>query len=117
MTRRWIDGVAGALAYAARVYYTVRSVRDMPDGPACVGVGASNKPRVVTGVRAGLCCLGCCAGVLVCQVVLGLMNPLVMIGAMLVILSERVVPWHRQLSQVVGALAMLGGVGLLFRSL
>ena len=40
----------------------------------------------------------------------GVLVALVMIGAMLVIVSERVVPWYKRLSQIVGALAMLGGV-------
>jgi predicted metal-binding membrane protein len=84
--------------------------------PACGGAGASNA-SLGCGISAGLCCVRCSVGPVLCQAVLGTMNPLAMIGATFVILSERVVPWHKRLSQAVGALAMLGGAWWGFASL
>lgn len=63
------------------------------------------------GAHHGLYCLGCCWGLTLALIALGLMNPLWMLASALLILAEKVAPWGARFALIVGAALILGGVG------
>lgn len=67
---------------------------------------------VYMGAYHGLYCLGCCWGLTLALIALGLMNPLWMLASALVILAEKVAPWGARSAPVIGAALILGGIGI-----
>ena len=75
---------------------------------------ASPCPQAETGFRLGCkqgaaCCL-CCAAPMTVQLVLGIMNPLVMIVIALVIAAEKLLPWPATVARLVGLSAIIAGI-------
>lgn len=64
------------------------------------------------GAYHGLYCLGCCWGLTLALIALGMMNPLWMLASALVILAEKAAPWGAQFAPVIGAALILGGIGV-----
>lgn len=64
------------------------------------------------GAYHGLYCLGCCWGLTLALIALGMMNPLWMLASALVILAEKVAPWGARFAPVIGAALILGGIGI-----
>ncbi len=64
------------------------------------------------GCKQGAACCACCAAPMTIQLALGVMNPFVMIGVALVITTEKLLPWPRMLTRVVGIAAVLAGISM-----
>ena len=69
------------------------------------------------GVVHGLDCLGCCAGLMVALVALGMMNLAWVLTAAVVIFVEKTIPGSHRLARPLGVLMIAGGVVLLGASL
>jgi predicted metal-binding membrane protein len=75
------------------------------------------KPGVVgalrLGVLHGLDCLGCCAGLMIGLVALGMMNLALVFTAALIIFAEKTLPNSHRIARPLGVLMVAGGVVLL----
>ncbi len=69
------------------------------------------------GVVHGLDCLGCCAGLMVGLVALGMMNLAWMLTAAVIIFAEKTIPNSHRIAQPVGVVMVAGGAVLLAKSL
>jgi predicted metal-binding membrane protein len=65
------------------------------------------------GVLHGLDCLGCCAGLMVGLVALGMMNLALVFTAALLIFAEKTLPYSHRIARPLGILMIGGGVALL----
>src|SRR5215216_2373829 len=77
--------------------------------------GASGALRV--GMLHGVDCLGCCAGLMVGLVALGMMNLAWMLTGALIIFAEKTLPNSHRISRPLGVVMVGGGVVLLATSL
>jgi predicted metal-binding membrane protein len=77
--------------------------------------GAAGALRL--GVVHGLDCLGCCAGLMVGLVALGMMNLAWMLTAAVIIFAEKTIPNSHRIAQPVGVVMVAGGAVLLAKSL
>jgi predicted metal-binding membrane protein len=77
--------------------------------------GASGALRL--GVVHGFDCLGCCAGLMVGLVALGMMNLAWMLTAALIIFAEKTIPNSHRTARPLGVVMVAGGVVLLATSL
>ena len=66
------------------------------------------------GCKQGAACCLCCAAPMTIQLVLGIMNPLVMIVVAIVIAAEKLLPRPVIVARLVAISAILGGVASLF---
>ena len=66
------------------------------------------------GVLHGIDCLGCCLGLMVGLVALGMMNLAWMLTAALIIFAEKTLPDSHRIARPLGVLMIAGGVALLF---
>ncbi len=73
--------------------------------------GATGALRL--GVIHGVDCLGCCAGLMVSLVALGMMNLTWMLTAAVIIFAEKTIPGSHRVAWPLGALMVAGGVILL----
>jgi predicted metal-binding membrane protein len=73
--------------------------------------GATGALRL--GMLHGVDCLGCCAGLMVCLVALGMMNLAWMLSAALIIFAEKTLPNSHRIARPLGVLMVAGGVVLL----
>lgn len=71
---------------------------------------------VVTGMRHGLYCLGCCWMLMALLFVAGLMNLAWVAAIALVVLLEKTMPWGGRMTRVTGALLAVWGVFVLVHS-
>jgi predicted metal-binding membrane protein len=69
------------------------------------------------GVLHGVDCLGCCAGLMVGLVALGLMNLVWMLTAAVIIFAEKTIPGSHRIARPLGVVMVAGGVVLLATSL
>jgi predicted metal-binding membrane protein len=69
------------------------------------------------GVVHGLDCLGCCAGLMVGLVALGMMNLAWMLTAAVIIFAEKTIPGSHRIARPLGIIMVVGGVVLLGASL
>ena len=65
------------------------------------------------GVLHGLDCLGCCAGLMIGLVALGMMNLALVFTASLIIFAEKTLPDSHRIARPLGVLMVAGGVVLL----
>src|ERR671933_2036928 len=65
------------------------------------------------GVLHGIDCLGCCAGLMVGLVALGMMNLAWMLTAAVIIFAEKTIPNSHRIARPVGVLMVAGGVAVL----
>ena len=77
--------------------------------------GATGALRL--GVMHGLDCLGCCAGLMVGLVALGIMNLAWMLTAAVIIFAEKTIPGSHRIARPLGVAMVVGGVVLLGVSL
>ncbi len=73
--------------------------------------GAAGALRL--GALHGLDCLGCCAGLMVALVALGMMNLALVFTAALVVFAEKTLPNSHRIARLLGVLLVAGGVALL----
>lgn len=64
------------------------------------------------GVHHGLYCLGCCWGLMLALIALGIMNPVWMGLIALLIFVEKVTPWGAHFALLTGAMFILAGIGI-----
>jgi predicted metal-binding membrane protein len=69
------------------------------------------------GVLHGVDCLGCCLGLMVALVGLGMMNLAWMLSAAVIIFIEKTLPWGHRVARPLGVLLVMGGLVLLAQSL
>jgi predicted metal-binding membrane protein len=69
------------------------------------------------GALHGVDCLGCCAGLMVGLVGLGMMNLAWMLTAAIVIFAEKTIPGSHRIARPLGAVMVAGGIALLVTSL
>ena len=69
------------------------------------------------GVLHGIDCLGCCLGLMVALVGLGMMNLAWMLSAAVIIFIEKTLPWGHRVARPLGVLLVMGGLVLLAQSL
>jgi len=77
--------------------------------------GATGALRL--GVLHGIDCLGCCAGLMVGLVALGMMNLVWMLTAAVVIFVEKTIPNSHRVARTLGVVMVVGGIVLLGASL
>jgi predicted metal-binding membrane protein len=77
--------------------------------------GASGALRL--GVIHGVDCLGCCAGLMVGLVALGMMNVAWMLTAAVIIFAEKTIPGSHRVAVPLGIVMVGGGIALLMTSL
>ncbi len=69
------------------------------------------------GARHGVDCLGCCLGLMVALIALGMMNLPLMLTAAVIIFVEKTLPGGHRLTQPLGVVLIVGGILLLGGSL
>ena len=69
------------------------------------------------GVLHGIDCLGCCLGLMVALVGLGMMNLAWMLSAAVIIFIEKTLPWGHWVARPLGVLLVMGGLVLFVQSL
>ena len=77
--------------------------------------GATGALRL--GILHGVDCLGCCAGLMVGLVALGMMNLAWMLTAALIIFAEKTIPGSHLVARPLGVVMVVGGIALLGASL
>ncbi len=77
------------------------------------GVSAALRLRA----RHGVDCLGCCLGLMVALIALGMMNLPLMLTAAVIIFAEKTLPGGHRLTQPLGVVLIVGGIVLLGGSL
>ena len=65
------------------------------------------------GAQHGLYCLGCCWGLTLALIALGLINPLWMVASALIIFVEKVAPWGDRVVRPIGVALILAGIGII----
>jgi predicted metal-binding membrane protein len=76
----------------------------------CASVCPEREANFRLGCKQGAACCVCCAGPTMILVVLGMMNPLVIVGVTLVIAAEKILPRPEIVARIVGIAAIVGGV-------
>ena len=65
------------------------------------------------GCKQGAACCLCCVAPMMIQLVLGMMNPLVMVGVAIVIAAEKILPRPEIMARIVGIAAIVFGITLI----
>jgi predicted metal-binding membrane protein len=81
----------------------------------CASVCLERETNFRLGCKQGAACCVCCAGPTMILVVLGMMNPLVIVGVTLVIAVEKILPCPEITARLVGIAAIVGGVVTIIR--
>jgi predicted metal-binding membrane protein len=107
--------IAGALQFTAWKAHQLACCRIMPAGgcvfPASVGVAWRH------GLRLGLRCSCCCAGLTAALLVVGVMNLRAMAVVMAAITVERLAPAAERAARAIGAIVLVAGLFLIARAL
>jgi predicted metal-binding membrane protein len=76
----------------------------------CIGACGERETNFRLGCKQGAACCLCCAAPTLILVVLGMMNPLVIIGVAIVIAAEKLLPRPTIIARIVGASTIIMGV-------
>ena len=76
----------------------------------CVISCLQNETGFKLGCKQGAACCACCAGLMAIQLVLGIMNPLVMMMIAIVIAAEKLLPRPEITTRLVGIVAIFAGI-------
>jgi len=76
----------------------------------CIGACAERETNFRLGCKQGAACCLCCAAPTLMLVVLGMMNPLVIIGVAIVIAAEKLLPRPTIIARIVGVSTIILGV-------
>jgi predicted metal-binding membrane protein len=68
------------------------------------------------GLKQGMACCLCCTAPMLAMLVLGMMNPAVIIIIAAIIAAEKLLPWPEKLVRLFGAVAFLAGAGIIIHS-
>lgn len=99
---------AGALQFTAWKQRQLACCRSVPDSRCFLGKGAG--AAWACGIRLGLRCVACCAGLTAILFVIGVMDLGAMIIVAAAIAAERVLPRGERVARVVGVVAMATGL-------
>jgi predicted metal-binding membrane protein len=83
----------------------------------CVTACPERETNFRFGCRQGATCCLCCAGPTLILVVLGMMNPLVIVAVAVVIAAEKLLPRPEIVAGIVGIAAMVAGVATIMHKL
>ena len=75
----------------------------------CVTACPERETNFRLGCKQGATCCLCCAAPMIILIVLGMMNPLVIVGLTLVIAAEKILPRPEIIAQLVGIAAIIAG--------
>lgn len=67
------------------------------------------------GCKQGVACCCCCAAPMMVQLILGIMNPFVMIVVAMVIAAEKLLPWPEITARITGIAAIAAGITMCIR--
>jgi predicted metal-binding membrane protein len=98
---------AGAFQFTRWKMTGLRTCRS-PFG--CASVCAECETNFRLGCKQGAACCVCCAGPTLILVVLGMMNPIVIVGVAVVIAAEKVLPRPELTTRLVGIATIVGGI-------
>jgi predicted metal-binding membrane protein len=62
------------------------------------------------GCKQGIVCCICCSGLMIVELILGIMNPLVMGAVAIAIAAEKLLPQPRMIARLVGMVAIVAGI-------
>ncbi len=80
----------------------------------CAASCPENKTSFGLGCKQGIACCACCSVLMITQLVLGIMNPIVMILVAIVIAAEKLFPRPEIVASVVGIATMVAGITMTF---
>lgn len=99
---------AGAFQFTARKAHHLACCREEPGPDRTLRADARTAWR--HGLRLGLHCAGCCAGLMTILLVIGVMDLHAMVVVMAAVTVERLAPAGEPVAQAIGAVALAGGV-------
>jgi hypothetical protein len=76
---------------------------------------ALKKPSFRLGCKQGVACCACCSALMTTQLILGIMNPLVMVVVAIVIAAEKLLPRLEITARVSGVAAVVAGITQLLK--
>ena len=76
----------------------------------CASVCPERETNFRLGCKQGVACYLCCTAPMMILIVLGMMNPLVIIGVTIVIAAEKILPRPATVARIVGILVIIAGV-------
>ena len=79
----------------------------------CAASCPQNQTGFQLGCRQGITCCLCCASPMLILVMLGMMNPFVILGVAIVIAAEKIFPRPEMVARLVGILAIFAGLAAL----
>ena len=79
----------------------------------CAVSYSQNETSFRIGCKQGVACCSCCATLMAIQLVLGIMNPVVMIAVAISIAAEKLFPRPEIITRSIGIAAILGGAAML----
>ena len=109
-----------ALMIAGAIQFTRWKMGRLLRCRSLFGCGSSC-PEHETGFRLGCkqgaaCCL-CCAAPTMILLVLGMMNPWVIVGVAIIIAAEKLLPWPEMVTRFVGVAALAAGASIIVQKL
>ncbi len=107
--------LAGALQFTAWKARRLACCREMPAAGWMVSADAGTAWR--QGVRLGLNCVRCCAGLTATLLVIGIMDLRAMAVVMAAIIIERLMPAGERVARCVGAIVVGAGIFLIVRAI
>jgi predicted metal-binding membrane protein len=76
----------------------------------CATSCAQDETSFRLGCRQGLACCVCCSPLMTTQLILGIMNPLIMVVVAIVITAEKLVPRPQVIAHLVGIATIIAGI-------
>jgi predicted metal-binding membrane protein len=89
--------------------WKVKGLNECRSRFGCAGGCPERAAGFALGCKQGATCCLCCTGPMVLMIVLGMMNPLVMIGVALVVAAEKLLPRPETIARLVGISAIIAG--------
>jgi len=105
--------IAGALQFTAWKKRQLASCRAAPECTLTAGAGSALR----YGLRLGLHCVRCCAGLTAILLVIGVMDLRAMTVVTLAITAERLLPAADRVARGIGAVVVAGGLWMMARAL
>ena len=111
---RAVPLLSGAILVAAGTIQLTRwKLKHLLRCRSTFGCGIScpqNKSSFLLGCRQGMACCGCCATLMTTQLVLGIMNPLVMMVVAIAITGEKLLPKPEVIARLAGVIIIIAGI-------
>jgi predicted metal-binding membrane protein len=118
---RVVPALSGVALIAAGVFQFTRwkmtGLLGCRSPSGCIAGCPEHETNFRLGCKQGASCCVCCAAPMLVMLVLGMMNPLVMVVIALAIAAEKLLPRPESVSRLVGVAAIVAGVGTITRLL